>query len=144
MKPKLKVLVVEWGAFSEEVPEVRTTPTGGGIATYDIADGIGEYEDVTLFLMQKPLCGRKLKHMILADTKELYEEAPVDSDITNPKIIRNEKMRYVFEKILSTNKFDIVNFQGIGEIEIDCIETCRKYNVPCITTDHLFIGKSKD
>ena len=141
---KLKILIVEWSVYSEEIPEMKTTPSGGGIAIYDIADGLGEYEDVTLLLMQKPLCGRKLKHMILADTKNLYEEAPIDSDITNPKIIRNEKMKYVFEKILSTNEFDIVNFQGGGEAEVDCIDICGRCNVPCITTDHLFIGRNKD
>ena len=123
---------------------MKATPTGGNIAIYDIADGIGEYEDVTLLLMQKPIFGRKLKHMVLADTKNLYEEAPIDSDITDPKIIRNEKMKYVFEKILSTNEFGIVNFQGGGALETECIDICKKYDVPCVTTDHLFIGNHKD
>ena len=53
---------------------MKATPTGGNIAIYDIADGIGEYEDVTLLLMQKPIFGRKLKHMVLADTKNKYED----------------------------------------------------------------------
>ena len=144
MRHKLKILIVEWKVYTPEIAEMVTYPTGGNIALYDIADGVGEYEDVSLLIGQKALKGRKLKHIRLVDTETLYQQIDVPSYVTDANDIHIFKMEQIFEQVLIKGNFDLVNFQGGGRFETDCLEICERHGIKNISTIHLFIGNHRD
>jgi glycosyltransferase involved in cell wall biosynthesis len=56
----------------------------------------------------------------------------------------NERRLYVFSQVLDEIKPDIVNVHGVGVFARMCLEKCKEKKVPCVYTDHLYVGRKRE
>ena len=109
---KLKILIVVWSVFTDDIAGLSNIPSGGNMLIYDIADGISEFEDVTLFVGKIPMYGKAVRKMQVAGTMDWYQQFANLPEMNDANDIHIEKMKYAFEQILRNGNFDLVNLQG--------------------------------
>lgn len=135
-KAKMKILSVTWAIYDDRLKEFSLNCTGGGLVVRNICEYIGRKEESYLLIGCCSLPSIRLGHINIIDTVSF---AGIESKpSTNEDHVR--AMVRAFESTLSKIKPTIVNVHGIGELSKICVEICIARGVPCVYTEHLYIG----
>lgn len=137
----MKILSFAWVIYDEQIKEFANNCTGGGLVIKNICEYIGRKEESYLFIGKQQLPQMKLGNIHVVETDKL--NAPYDGNISATEL-HLQTMCLNFRKALDEIKPDIVNFHGIGELMLLCMDICNEYKIPYVFTEHLYIGLHKD
>lgn len=138
---QVKILSYAWVIHDDKIQKFAGNCTGGGVVIKNICEYIGRKEKSFLFIGKYKLPQMKLGNIniVASDTLDLLEDknySDIEAHIHN--------MCINFKKALDNIKPDIVNFHGIGEMTMRCIDICKQFKIPFVFTEHLYIGLNKD
>ncbi len=133
----MKVLSVAWIIYEERVPELAAACNGGGagVVIRNICEYIGRKVDSYLFVGRMPLNESRCGNYTIVNTKRMIPEEIQEA---------NDRRIYIFSKVLEELKPDIVNIHGVGIFAKMCIEICMQRTIPCVYTDHLYVGRERE
>jgi len=138
----LKILSVAWYIYDKQLPPTVSILNGGGIAIRDITEYVGRTEESWLFLGRGLMPAAQVGHIHIVDTERLCDpEQLCTYQETNDNSLRLRMLLACFSRALEDLCPDIVNFQGVGEFMLLCIDYCRAHGIPYLVTDHLFVGQ---
>lgn len=136
----MKVLAFAWIVYDDQIREFANNCTGGGLVIKNICEYIGRKEKSYLFIGKHQLPRMKLGNIDIVATDSIYLQ---EVNISSAELhIRT--MCLNFRKALEDIKPDIVNFHGIGELMLRCMDICKQCQIPYVFTEHLYIGLHKD
>lgn len=137
----MKVLSMAWTIYDDRLKEFCMNCTGGGLVIKNICEYIGREVESYLFIGRYQLPEMQLGniHIVGTDIKPVYEENLLSKNEKHLKI-----MERAFEAAIQRIKPDIVNFHGLGDLMLICIQICRKWKIPYVYTEHLYIGFQKN
>lgn len=137
----MKVLSMTWAIYDDKLKEFSENCTGGGLVVKNICEYIGRKIESYLFIGK---C--QLPEMVLGNIHIIGTDAEKDDE--DKYLNKNEKhlkvMVRAFDKAIQRIKPDIVNFHVLGDLMLLCVPICRKWNIPYVYTEHLYIGKYKN
>lgn len=133
----MKVLSVAWITYDERISELATNCSGGGagVVIRNICEYIGRKADSYLFIGKIQLNEARCGHYTIVNTRLAIPE-----NIQEP----NDRRIYVFSQVLEDLKPDVVNVHGVGVFSRMCIEICHQKGIPCVYTDHLYVGRERE
>jgi glycosyltransferase involved in cell wall biosynthesis len=133
----MKVLSVAWISYDERIPELSTDCSGGGagVVIRNICEYIGRKVESYLFIGKMQLDGAKCGNYRIVNTKRAIPDSIVEA---------NERRTYVFSQVLDELHPDIVNVHGAGIFARMCLEKCSQRGVPCVYTDHIYVGRKRE
>lgn len=135
----MKVLLTAWDIYDDRIQKFRMNCTGGGLMIKNICEYIGRSEEAYLFLGRYSLPSMRIGNIRIVDTEILAGKN--SNTHTNQNHIAD--IMKSFEEALSRIKPDIVNVHDIGDFSIKCMQYCTDRNIPCVYTEHLYIGLNK-
>jgi glycosyltransferase involved in cell wall biosynthesis len=138
----MKVLSVAWSIYDERLQEFCKVATGGDLAIKNICDYIGKFEESYLLIGRFQLPKMQLGNIHIVKTD--YDLKLEQGDLDKCSNLHVNMMVKEFEHALNDIKPDIVNVHGMGDFTRLCIEVCMKKKLPCVYTDHLYVGKTRN
>uniref|UniRef100_UPI00140D6545 glycosyltransferase family 4 protein n=1 Tax=Enterocloster aldenensis TaxID=358742 RepID=UPI00140D6545 len=137
----MKVLSMAWTIYDDKLKVFSMNYTGGGMVIKNICEYIGREVESFLFIGQCQLPQMRLENINIVGTN-------VEPEYKEGFVSKNEKhlkvMVRLFEDAIHRIKPDIVNFHGLGALMLLCIQVCRKWHIPYVYTEHLYIGFNKE
>lgn len=137
----MKILIMSWMVYDSRVKEFCDNYTGEGILVRNLAEELGKYVNLYLFIGKQVLSGFKMGHINFVKTDYKFDLEHKDSLSENE--IHLERMTRAFLYTLDKINPDIVNFHSSGDLTLRCIKICKEKNIPYVFTEHLFIELDK-
>lgn len=140
----MKILFVAWSIYDDRIKSFSKLSNGGGLVIRDLCEFVGREEEVYLFIGKEKLPEMQLGNIHVVG-REKYPDF-IDDTLLQEELKLQTLMRE-FENTITEIKPDIVSIQGIGEFARRCIIFCMEKRIPCVFTEHLYIGienKSED
>lgn len=134
MGKTMKILTVTWTIYDDRMQEFAENRTGGGLIIKNLCEEIGKYAESYLLEWAVDIKDTDIGKIHLVDNGENRKYKGKE---------RIDKSLETFEQTVNRIHPDIVNFQGISEISIHCMDICDKYNIPYTYTEHLFFPRDK-
>lgn len=139
----MKVLTATWAIYDKRLKEFENVRTGGGLIIKNLCEELGKHIESYLIIWRDDLPQMELGRIHLV--KNYGNSKVILCEDKEKRIADRMSIRKAaFEKALEDIKPDLVSFQGMSEISIECMKICDAKKIKYLYTEHLFIRRDKD
>lgn len=135
----MKILSTTWYIYDGRLQQFHMLRSGGGVVIRDICEYIGRREESYLLIGRCSMPAIRLGSIHIVDTETLMGKKS-DFSINENHL---EDIAAAFKMSLDIIKPDIVNVHDIGDFSIQCVKICMERKIPCVYTEHLYIGSDR-